>query len=193
MNLFTKSCLTNNYLSCDPHFVILACAQSWNIFDKLMKLWSPPDFFHKNMSQEQLVFTWSTFRDSSMGTKLKYFQKPHTLLWVCQNLYKIAKIAPWFEGKLDNFPAIVQQKFLYLCIRRLYLCRIKLQKNWRLHSSQFYTRHRNVDLAYHQTTDMRKLVLNLKNSALIQTNIRQLSGHSSAKIFIRVCSCIYAD
>jgi len=35
-----------------------------------MKVCSPPDFFHKKMSHEQLLFTWSTFRDSSMGTKL---------------------------------------------------------------------------------------------------------------------------
>jgi len=34
-----------------------------------------PEFFHKNMSLEQFLFTWSTFRDSSMGTKLKYFGK----------------------------------------------------------------------------------------------------------------------
>jgi len=120
-NLFTKTCLTNNYLSCDshyviqawvqswniyeklinvcsppeffhknmshdnhfsrdPHFVILAWVQSWNVFEKLMKVCSPPQFFHKNMSHEQLLFTWSTFRDSSMGTKLKYFWKAHETL-----------------------------------------------------------------------------------------------------------------
>jgi len=38
-----------------------------------MKLGSPPNSFHKNMSHKQLHFTWSTFCDSSMGTKLKYF------------------------------------------------------------------------------------------------------------------------
>jgi len=42
-----------------------------------MKMRSPLDFFHKNMSHEQLLFTWSTFRDSSMGTNLKYFWKTH--------------------------------------------------------------------------------------------------------------------
>ena len=42
-------------------------------FKKLMKVCSPPEFFHKNMSHEQWLFMWSTFRDSSMGTKLKYF------------------------------------------------------------------------------------------------------------------------
>ena len=70
---FTKTCLTNNYFSHDAHFVILAWVQSWNIFQKLMKLLIPTDFFHKNMSHEQLLFTWCTFRDSSIGTKLKYF------------------------------------------------------------------------------------------------------------------------
>jgi len=67
----------NNYFSCDPHYVILAWVQSWNMFEKLMKLWSPPEFFHKNMSHEQLAFMWSTLRDSSMGKMLKYFWKTH--------------------------------------------------------------------------------------------------------------------
>ena len=57
--------------------MILALVQNWNISEELMKLWSPPEFFHKNMSHEQLPFMWSTFRDSSMGTKLKYFWKTH--------------------------------------------------------------------------------------------------------------------
>jgi len=73
LTFFTKTCLMNNYFSRDPHFVILAWVQSWNIFEKLMKVWSRPEFFNKNMSHEQLLFMWSTFRDSSMGTKLKYF------------------------------------------------------------------------------------------------------------------------
>jgi len=34
-----------------------------------MKLWSPPEIFHKNMSHEQWPFMWSTLRESSMGTK----------------------------------------------------------------------------------------------------------------------------
>jgi len=33
-----------------------------------MKVCSPPEFLHKDMSHEQLLFTWSTF--CSMGTKL---------------------------------------------------------------------------------------------------------------------------
>ena len=67
----------HNYFSSDQHFVILAWVQSWNIFEKLMKVCSPPEFFHRNMSHEQLLFTWSTFRDSSMGTKLKHLWKTH--------------------------------------------------------------------------------------------------------------------
>jgi len=50
----------NNYLSCDPHYVILRWVQSWNIFEKLMKLWSPPEFIHKIVSHEQLLFNIST-------------------------------------------------------------------------------------------------------------------------------------
>jgi len=38
---------------------------------------SPPEFFHKNMTHEQLLLTWSTFRAASMGTKLKYFWTTH--------------------------------------------------------------------------------------------------------------------
>jgi len=55
--------------------VILAWVQKRNISEKLMKVCSPPEFFHKNMSHEQLLFTWSTFRHSSTGTKFKYFWK----------------------------------------------------------------------------------------------------------------------
>jgi len=73
LNFFTKTCFTNKYFSRDPHFVILAWVQSWNIFEILMKVCSPPEFFHRNMSHEQLPFMWSTLRDSGMGTKLKYF------------------------------------------------------------------------------------------------------------------------
>ena len=80
LNFFTKTCLTSNYFSRDPHFVILAWVQSWNIYEEFMKLCSPPEFFHKNMSHEQLLFTWSTLSDSRMGTKLKYFWKTHETL-----------------------------------------------------------------------------------------------------------------
>jgi len=87
LNFFTKSCLTNNYFSRDPHFVILAWIQSWNIFEKLMKLWIPSDFIHKNMSHEQLPFTWSTLRASSIRYKVEIFLKNS---WNCegrQNLF----------------------------------------------------------------------------------------------------------
>ena len=77
LNFFTKTCLVNNYFSHDPHFVIRARVQGWNIYEKHMKLWSPPDVFHKNMSHEKFPFLWSTIRDSSMGTKLKYFWRTH--------------------------------------------------------------------------------------------------------------------
>ena len=69
LNFFTKTCLTKNYISCDPHLVILAWVQSWNISEKLMKLWSPPEFIHKNMSHEQLPFMWSTLRDTRVFQK----------------------------------------------------------------------------------------------------------------------------
>ena len=113
LNYFTKTCLTNNYFSCDPHFVILAWVQSWNIFEKLMKVWSLPEFFHKNMSHEQLLFTWSKFRDSSMGTNLKYFEKlmkvcspPETTLCLAAMSIKdhLIKLTMWWQGaqKLRN-------------------------------------------------------------------------------------------
>ena len=71
--IFHEICLTKHYFSCDPHFVILAWVQNWNNFEQLMKLWCLPKFFQKNMSHEQSLSMWSTFRDSSMGTKLKWF------------------------------------------------------------------------------------------------------------------------
>ena len=77
LEFFYKNMSTNNYFSRDPHFVNLAWVQSWNIFEKLMKVCSPLDFFHKSMSHEQLRLTWSIFRDSSTGTKLKDFSKTH--------------------------------------------------------------------------------------------------------------------
>jgi len=52
-----------------------------------MKVCSPPEFSQKNMSHEQVLLTWSTFRDSSMGTKLKYFWKTHEIVksaWIFQ-------------------------------------------------------------------------------------------------------------
>jgi len=76
-NFFTKTCLTYNYFSRDPHSVIQAWEQSWNIYEILIKVCSSLEFFHKNMSHEQSLFTWSIFRDSSMSTKLKYFWNAH--------------------------------------------------------------------------------------------------------------------
>jgi len=67
LNFFTKTWLTNNYFWRDPHFVLLAWVQSWNTFEQLMKLWSPPDFFHKIMSHEQLPFVWSALWKNSGG------------------------------------------------------------------------------------------------------------------------------
>jgi len=63
---FHKSCLTNNYFSCDPHLVILAWEQSWNIFEKLMKLWIPPEFIHKNMSHDHMKSNCSDITVSSV-------------------------------------------------------------------------------------------------------------------------------
>jgi len=80
LKFFTKTCLTNNYFSRDPHVVILQRVQSWNIFEKLMNVCSPPEFFHKNMSHEELPFMWSRFRDSSMGTSWNIYEN---LMNVC--------------------------------------------------------------------------------------------------------------
>jgi len=103
MNFFTKTCVTYNYFSPDPHFVILAFVQNRSISEKSMKVCSPPEFFHKNeleqgqricpywnvslieMSHEQLPFTWSTFCDSSLGTKLKYLWKTHETVNLAKN------------------------------------------------------------------------------------------------------------
>jgi len=55
--------------------MILVEVQNWDILKKLVKLWSFPESFHNNMSHEQILFTWSIFRDSSIGTKLEYIWK----------------------------------------------------------------------------------------------------------------------
>jgi len=64
-----------------------------------MKLWSPLEFFHKNMSHEQLPFMWSTLRDSSMGTILKYFWKTHKSVqsaWIfCKNMSHEQLLLMW--------------------------------------------------------------------------------------------------
>ena len=70
LNFFTKICLTNNYFSRDPHYVILAQLQSWNIFEKLMKVCSPPEFFHKNMSHEQLLIA---YQNTNLLTLIYYW------------------------------------------------------------------------------------------------------------------------
>jgi len=60
-----------------------------------MKLWSPPEIFHKKIIHEQLLFMWSTLRDSSMGTKLKYFWKTHESVksaWVFSQKHVSRKI-----------------------------------------------------------------------------------------------------
>jgi len=51
-NIIIKTCLTNKYFSRDPYFVILAGVQSWNSFEKLMKMGIPPDILsQKHVSQ----------------------------------------------------------------------------------------------------------------------------------------------
>ena len=109
---------------------------------------------------------------------------------ICENLSEIAKIAPWFKRKLDNFPAIVQQTFLYLCVR--IFMQIKAAKQLRIALISVWHTKPKRWLCF-ISNDMRKLVWNLKNSALIQTQIRQLSGHRSANIFIPMCLYVYAD
>jgi len=71
-----KKCLTNNYLSCDPHYVILAWVQSWNIFEKLMKVCSPPEFFH------EMWITWKVIvRETCFCEKIL---ADYTVSWVFQ-------------------------------------------------------------------------------------------------------------
>jgi len=45
------------------------------------------NFFHKNMSHEQLLFTWSILLVSDMGTKLKYFWKTHEIVKSARNFF----------------------------------------------------------------------------------------------------------
>ena len=73
LEFFHKNMSHDIYFLRDPHFVILAWVQSWNNVEILMKVCSAHEFFHKNLSHVQLLFTWSTFRDSSICTKQKHF------------------------------------------------------------------------------------------------------------------------
>jgi len=87
-----------------------------------------------------------------------------------------------FKRKLHNFPAIVQQNFLYSC-------RFKATKELRVALiSVSHTTPKRWPCFI--STDMRKR-LKLKISTLIQTQIRQLSGHRSTKVFAPMCSYIY--
>jgi len=133
LNFFTKTCLTNNYLSRDPHFVILAWVQRWNIFEKLMKLWNPLEFFHKNMSHKQLLFTWSTFRDCSMGTQSWNIYEKHMKLWS----------SPEFFHKNTSHQ---QLPFMWCTLRDSSMC-TKLKSFWKTHETV-----KSILLAIHLTS-----------------------------------------
>jgi len=108
------------YISRDPYCVILAWVQSWNNFEKLMKLGSPPNSFHKNMSHKQLHFTWSTFCDSIMGTKLKYF-------WITDETEKSA----WIFDKNITHEQILLQRSTF----RDSSMGTKLKYFWKIHEA----------------------------------------------------------
>ena len=105
---------------------------------------------------------------------------------ISENLSQIAKIPPWFKRKLGKFPPMVQQTFLCLCVR--IVMQIKAAKKWRIALiSVWQTKPKRWPCFI--STDMRKLVSNRKNSALIQTQIRHLSGHRSTKflyLYVRI-------
>jgi len=60
--------------------VILVWVQNWNISEELMKLYSPPDYFHQKTCLTNNYFHVIQLRDSSMSTKLKYFWKTHEIV-----------------------------------------------------------------------------------------------------------------
>jgi len=63
-----------------------------------MKLLGPPECCHKNTSCAQLAFTWFTFRDFSMGRKLKYFLEISRNCEVRQNFFaKICFMNTWLS------------------------------------------------------------------------------------------------
>jgi len=70
---------------------------------------------------------------------------------------------------------------------------IKAAKNCGLHSSPFDTQHGNVDLVL-SALICENLSSNCKNSPLIQTQMRQLSGHGSIKsLYLFICIFIQID
>ena len=70
----------------------------------------------------------------------------------------------------------------------VHLCRLKTQKNWRLHWFQFGVRHRNVDLAL-SALNRENVSKSQKNNWLLQTEIGQLFAHPSIKIL--TCVLVY--
>ena len=110
----------NNYFLCDLHLVILAWVQNWNISEELMKLANPSEFFHKNMSHEQLLFMWSTLGDSSMGTKLNIFEK----------LMKVYSPSEFFHKNMSH----EQPAFMWSTFRDSSMG-TKLKYFWKTHES----------------------------------------------------------
>ena len=155
----------NNYFSCDPHFMILVKVQNWSIYEELTKLCSPPDFFHKSMSHEQLLLTWSTFRDSSMGTKLKYFWKTHESVksaWIFSQkhvsrtiIFHVIHIS-WFQHgyKVEIFlknswKCVVRLNFFTKCgshEKWLFVRHVFVKKFWR--TTQFHEFFKYISTLY---------------------------------------------
>jgi len=73
LDIFKINVSHERYLSIDLHLLIaiVVLGERWNNLENFKICDICLNFFHKNMSHEQLLFTWSIFRDSSMGKKLK--------------------------------------------------------------------------------------------------------------------------
>jgi len=99
---------------------------------------------------------------------------------ICENFSQIAKRSSCFKGKLGNFPAIVQQKNLYPCVR--IFMQIKVTKElWAPLISIWQSTPKCWP--YFISTDMRKYVLNRKNSALFKCKLDNFLPNAQQKNF----------
>ena len=104
--------------------------------------------FGKNVLVENATLQQSVSKENHQGVKFKVFLMKTTI----KKIPKKATIANNFRpnrgasnaNETTFRPSFNKNFYTYVFV---YSCRLKLQKNCGLHSSQFHTRHRNVDLA----------------------------------------------
>jgi len=104
-NFFTKTCLSNNFFSRDPHFVILAWVQSWNILENSWNCEVRQTFFTKTCltnnhfwcDPHYVILAWVQKRNISeklmkVCSKPEFFSQKHVSQTITFHMIHI----PWF-------------------------------------------------------------------------------------------------